>query len=159
MDNHNVNHYVIAAFLAITLGGGLLYVHQEKPKVELTHVRVGAHDWPELTEKQTIDLGEELNKLNPKQDHIVTLLCQASSCQNFRDSIHEAFTIAWYGDDYEDLGVESEHDHGLFIGPPGKEADGVKAAFKKILNIDAKIVGIGDIEGSVGVIFGKYDGK
>lgn len=157
-------HYALAGALVAGLG----VVHEEKPKVEMvptaeiqavTNIRVGAHDWPELTQKQTIDLGEELNKLNPNEDHHVTLLCHGLACDNIRGSFHEAFTIGWYGDDYEDLPVESEHDHGIFVGPPGKEAEGVKAAIKKVLGWDVQIVGLGDIEGSVGVIFGKYDGK
>lgn len=161
---HTVTHYVLAAALA----GGLYATHEEKPKIEMvptaevhevTHVRVGAHDWPPLTEKQTIDLGELLDKLNPNQDKHVTLLCGSTACQNLRESIHEAFTIGWYGDDYEDVFVESEHDHGIFVGPPGKEADAVATAIHKITGYKVYLVGLSDIEGSVGVIFGKYDGK
>lgn len=162
--NHTVVHYAIAGMLIAGLGG----VYESKPKVEMvptaeihevTNVRVGSYDWPELTEKQTIDLGELFNDLNPKRDRHVTLLCNATSCQNFRESIHESFAIGWYGDDYEDLPVESEHDHGIFVGPPGKEANAIKAAITKITGYKVTIVGIGDIEGSVGVIFGKFDGK
>lgn len=162
--NHTVAQYVIGAVAL----AGVATVHVEKPEVKLvptaeiretTHVRVGAHDWPPLTEEKTIELGELLNTLNPKEDKKVTLLCSSSACQNFRESIHEAFTIGWFGDDYEDVFVESQHDHGIFVGPPGPLADKVATAIHKITGYPVALVGLSDIEGEVGVIFGKYPGK
>lgn len=164
IDKHHIAHYAIAATLTVALFGA----HEEKinqsfvPTAEIhevTHTRVGAHDWPELSQQKTIALGEELNKLDPKQDKKVTLMCSSPACDNFRESIHEAFAIGWWGDDYEDVFVESEHDHGIFVGPPGPEAAAVAAAITKITGYKVGIVGISDIEGSVGVIFGKFDGN
>lgn len=164
LDKHHVSHYCLAALLGV----GLFFAHKEKinqtfvPTAEVhevTHTRVGAHDWPPLTQQQTIDLGELFNGLNKDEDKKVTLLCGSPACDNFRESIHEAFAIGWWGDDYEDVFVESEHDRGIFVGPPGDEAEAVKAAIEKITGYNVGIVGISDIEGSVGVIFGKFDDR
>lgn len=88
------------------------------------------------------------------------MLCGSPACDNVRESVHEAFAIGWWGDDYEDVFVESEHDKGIFVGPPGNpDADKIATAIRKITGYPVAPVGISDIEGSVGVIFGKFDNR
>lgn len=158
---HTKIHYALAA---AAIGIGAYNIEHPAPLQmvptaevrEVTHVRAGAHDWPEMSQEKTIDLGEALNKLNPKQDKKVTLLCASTSCQNMRESIHEAFAIGWWGDDYEDRPVESEGNYGIFVGPPGPLADKVATAIHKATGVKVALVGLSDIEGEVGVIIGKY---
>lgn len=162
--NHTIMHYILGA--AALAGAGAAYVH--KPEVQLvptavtqqvTNIKVGHHDWPSLGEDKTIALGEALNTIGNKMDDgsrkkKVTLFCASTACQNIRNDIDDAFQIAWWERDFEDRFVDSEGDVGLYVGPPGKDAEALAAAFKKNTGIEAVIVPIDGIKG-LGVIMGK----
>lgn len=164
IDKHHIAHYAIAAVIAV----GLVGAHEEKinqsfvPTTEVrevTHVRASRFDWPTLGEKKTIDLGESLSKIDPKKKHHVTLLCASSTCETFRTDLDDAFQIAWWESDFEDRPVDSEGDHGLFVGPPGPEADKIATMLHEATGVPVALVPISDIEGEVGIIIGKSEGK
>lgn len=158
--NHTVTHYALAAVLA----GGLLAVHSEKPAPQLvpaamhSSVKPDRHDWPVLGQEKTIALAEAI-QARGQATGLVTIFCASVSCHDFRTDLDDAFQLADWKTEFEDRPVESEADHGLFVGPPGKAADDMVKELKHAAGIEATIVGITDENGKdikgIGIIIGK----
>lgn len=166
--NHTPILYVIGA-VAIALGTGA-YVHRPKEILvptavtqEVTNIKVSAHDWPSLGEEKEINLGEALNTLGNVMDKAdrpkkVTLFCSSMTCANIRKDIDDAFQIAWFDRDFEDRFVGSEGDRGIYVGPPGPDAEALSEAIEATTGYEPVIVPIDGLEG-LGVIFGKVEVK
>lgn len=162
--NHTLIHYVIG--ITALIGVGIAYHHQPEVKLVptavtqvVTNVKVSANDWPDLGEEKTIALGEALNTLGEAMEHggrtrKVTLFCAQVSCINLRKDIDDAFQIGWFQRDFVDDHVDSESDKGIFVGPPGEDAEALSEAIRTTTGIESVIVPISGIDG-VGVIIGK----
>lgn len=157
--NHTIAQYTIGI---LALAGATYAINETSTSVpptaevrEVPRAHTSKFDWPDLTQQETEDLGELLNTLNPEQNKHITIFCNISACQNFRADIDGAFQIGWWTHDWEDVYVESEHEQGISVGPPGEDAEAVKAAIEKVTNYPVQIVPIHDIPG-VGIIIGKH---
>jgi hypothetical protein len=102
-----------------------------------------------LTQEQIIALGEAL-----KQKGTVVLYCASIECSSIRADFDDAFQIAEWDSSFESGPVESESDVGLFVGPPGTEADALIASIFKATGIKASPVDI-PLNKGLGIIFGK----
>lgn len=150
--NHTVTQYAIGGVALALASFGVL--HQPAPVHEASvHVvqRASKFDWPALGQDKTIALGEALEGVRPAK---IMVYCQASTCHELALDLDDAFQIAGWVDALESSQVESQEDQGIFVGPPGPEAENFVAILKKTTGIDAKIVGITGIEG-IGIIIGK----
>lgn len=166
--NHHLVHYAIGAVALI--GVGVAYQHQPEIKMvptaitqPVTNIKVSANDWPDLGEDKTIALGEALNTLGDVMEkggrtRKVTLFCAQVSCINLRKDIDDAFQIGWFQRDFVDDHVDSESEKGLFVGPPGEDAEALSEAIRTTTGIEPVIVPISGIDG-VGVIIGKAEVK
>lgn len=108
-------------------------------------------DWASLTPAEVSDLGDALKD---GKNHKVTVFCRDATCHDLQLGLDDAFQVANWNESIETLPVDSEEDRGIFVGPPGPEADFVRAQLEKITGLNAKIVPIDGIEG-VGIIIGK----
>lgn len=166
--NHTIMHYAIG--ITALIGVGVAYRHQPEVKMvptavteQVTNVKVSANDWPDLDQDKTIALGEALNTLGEAMEkggrtRKVTLFCAQVSCINLRKDIDDAFQIGWFQRDFVDDHVDSESQKGLFVGPPGEDAEALSEAIRITTGIEPVIVPISDIDG-VGVIIGKAEVK
>jgi hypothetical protein len=151
--NHNVAHYVIGGVALVLAGTAVL-----KPAPGLVHEaaihqvqKPSRMDWANLGQDKTVALGEALKGVKPGK---VTLFCSAPSCHDFQADLDDAFQIAEWRSDFETRFVDSEASAGLFVGPPGGDAENLVAALAKTTGIEATVVPIDGIEG-VGIIIGK----
>jgi hypothetical protein len=154
--NHNIAHYVIGGAALVLAGYGSI---QPKAAVEPAGIHEAAKpsrlDWPALGSDKAIALAESLKGMAPGK---VTIYCGQSRCHGFMLDLDDAMQIAGWKSDFEERQVESENEKGIFVGPPGQEAENMIAALSKI-GLDATIVGISDEYGQridgVGIIIGK----
>ena len=72
--------------------------------------------------------------------------------------LDDAMQLAGWKSDFEERQVESENEKGIFVGPPGQDAENMIAALGKI-GFEGTAVGINDEYGrpidGVGIIIGK----
>jgi hypothetical protein len=154
--NHNVAHYVIGGAALMLASYGAV---QPKAPAEPVGIHQDAKpsrlDWPALGEDKTTALGEALKDVAPGQ---VTIYCGQSRCHGLMLDLDDAMQIAGWKSDFEERQVESENETGIFVGPPGQDAENMIAALAKI-GLDATVVGISDEYGQridgVGIIIGK----
>jgi hypothetical protein len=154
--NHNLNHYIIGLG-ALALAGTAL-VHG-KPPAEPVGIHQAAQpgrlDWASLGEDKTTALGESLKDMAHGK---VTIYCGQSRCHGLMLDLDDAMQLANWKSDLEERQVESENETGIFVGPPGQDAENMVAALAKV-GLDASIVGISDEHGQridgVGIIIGK----
>lgn len=150
--NHTKNLYLIGA-TALALGGYGAFstpapVHDSAVhKIE----RPSQYDWASLGQEKTENLGAALKGVKPGK---VTIFCGAPTCHDLALDIDDAFQLAEWHRDIQSLPVESEVERGIFIGPPGQDAENLAAALLKATGLEASIVPIGNLDG-VGIIIGK----
>lgn len=127
----------------------------DRTMVAATHASSGKFSrlsWPELTQEQTIALGESLKERSPGQ---VTIYCSSPNCQALRTDFDDALQIADWKSDFEDRFVDSESDVGLFVGPSSNpKAVGLANAISEATGIVPNFVEIDDTK-SVGLIIGR----
>lgn len=151
--NHNIAHYVIGG-AAIILAGAAVMKPAPAPIHEAAVHQVqkpSRMDWASLGQDKTIALGDELKGVAPGQ---VTLFCSAPFCHDFQADLDDAFQLAGWDSQFETRFVDSEGERGLFVGPPGPDADNLAAAIASATGIIPSIVPIDGITG-VGIIIGK----
>ncbi len=157
---HTLIHYLIG-FVAIIIGVCALTQSHHAHKVTLveqngvmTQEKAGRFDWPSLDQQQTILIGESLQKSTISK---VKIFCASSACHKISLDLDDSLQIAGISSDFEGDHVDSESDYGVFVGPPGDDANKVAAAITGATHIIPTIVPIDGIEG-VGIIIGKYKG-
>jgi hypothetical protein len=155
--NHNIAHYVIGGAALMLASYGTLAPAQAPVHETAIHEvqKPSRLDWPALGEDKTAALGESLKGLPPGK---VTIYCAQSRCHGLMLDFDDAMQIAGWKSDFEERQVESENERGVFVGPPGQDAENLAAALTKV-GFDATIVGISDEYGQtidgVGIIIGK----
>jgi hypothetical protein len=158
MDIHTKLHY---AGIAIALGlPSTALVHTPAPVHEAAIHQVqkpSQFDWASLGQDKTIALGKALKGMEPGK---VTFYCNTAYCHDLMLDLDDAFQLADWQREVEERQVASEHDKGIFVGPPGKDADAMVSALSKV-GLRASVVGISDENGKpiegVGIIVGKTD--
>jgi hypothetical protein len=155
--NHNVAHYVIGGAALLLASYGAVQPKAPVETVVVQHVvqRPGRADWPALGEGKIEALAEALTGMSPVK---VTIYCGQPHCNELKLDLDDAFQLAQWQSQFEERMVESEADKGIFVGPPGQDAENMVAALAKV-GLDAKIVFISDennqpIDG-VGIIIGR----
>lgn len=154
---HTTLHYAIGA---AAIGIGALSMAQKNHNVYIEQpvaghvetVKESRFAWPALGQDKTIQLGEALAHAAPGK---VTIFCNTFDCRNFRTDLDDAMQIADWNTAFEDRFVDSESEEGLFVGPPGADAESLASVLHAATGVDIKIVPISDIEG-VGIIIGKH---
>jgi hypothetical protein len=154
--NHNVAHYCIGGAALLLAGYGSV---QPKAPAEPIGIHEAAKpsrlDWPALGEDNTVALGEALKGVSPGK---VTIYCGQSRCHGLMLDLDDAMQLAGWKSDFEERQVESESEKGIFVGPPGQEAEDMISALAKV-GLEASVVGISDEYGhridGVGIIIGK----
>jgi len=166
--NHHAIHYIVGVS-ALALG---IHAFATPPVALVSATGFGASaygtpalktsrfEWPALGQDKTTSLGEAIKKL-PEQK--VMLFCSTISCQGLRTDIDDALQIAGWASDFEDRFVDSEADHGIFVGPPGEAAAKFAHELALVTGVDVKTVNITKEDGSpidgLGVIIGKSEGN
>jgi hypothetical protein len=77
--------------------------------------------WPGLGQTKTIALGEALTKAHFKAK--VMIWCATIDCTELAADFDDAFQIAGVQSDIDRREIDSSSDHGVFVGPPGPDAD------------------------------------
>jgi hypothetical protein len=155
--NHTVLGYVVGGSALVLAGYAAVPKAADHPTPPAVHgeVHPGRLDWPVLGEARTIALGEAMHGAKPGK---VILYCASPACVELRKDLDDAFQIAQWDADFEDRLVDSEAEHGIFVGPPGDEAQNLIAQLEKV-GLSAKEVGITDDGGhpiqGLGIIIGK----
>ena len=155
--NHTVFGYVVGGSALVLAGYATVTKPVDHPAPPAVHgeVNPGRLDWPVLGEAKTIALGEAMHGVKPGK---VTLYCASPSCVELRKDLDDAFQIAQWDADSEDRLVDSEAEHGIFVGPPGDEAQNLIVQLEKV-GLHAQEVGITDDSGhpiqGLGIIIGK----
>ena len=158
MDTHTKLHY---AGIALALGlSSTALVHKPTPVHEAAIHQVqkpSQFDWASLGQDKTIALGDLLKSMGPGK---VTFYCNTAYCHDLMLDLDDAFQLADWQREVEERQVASEHEKGIFVGPPGQDADEMVAALSKV-GLSASVVGISDENGKtiegVGIIIGKTD--
>lgn len=154
---HTKLHY---AGIALALGLSSVALVQspssQPPDVGMHEVdRASRFDWTPLGADKTIALGEALKGVKPGK---AIIYCAHSHCQGLMRDLDDALQLADWKSEFEERQVESESSKGLFVGPPGLDAENVKAALEK-QGFEVGVVGITDEYGQpidgVGIIIGK----
>ena len=152
MDIHNKLHY---AGIALALGiSSTALLHKPSPVHEAAVHQVqkpSRFDWPSVGQEKTEALGEALRGVSPGK---VTIYCPAPSCHDLALDLDDAFQVAEWTAQFEERFVDSESENGIFVGPPGPDAEALKAALEKTTGFEVNIVPIDNIDG-VGIIIGK----
>jgi hypothetical protein len=150
--NHNVAHYVIGGAALLLASTAVL-----KPAPAPVHEaaihqvqKASRFDWESLGQDKTIALGESLKGVAPGK---VTIYCSRPSCHDLQLDFDDAFQIAGWHSDFESRYVDSEADNGVFVGPPGPDAEALAAALLRSTGLEATVVPIDGIDG-VGIIIG-----
>lgn len=161
--NHHLNHYIMSGLLTVMVGALAFGSARNIREVSLrtshldsavSHIAPEKHSrlsWPDLTQEQTIALGEALKGKAPGT---VVIYCASPNCSALRNDLDDAFQIADWKSDFEDREVESEGDAGIFVGPPSPDADALSQAIKVVTGLGVGVVQIDGIQG-LGVIIGK----
>jgi len=152
--HHTVLHYIIGG-AALALAGYAnispaprtiheAAIHQlQKPS---------RHDWPGLGQDKTIVLGDALRGEHPGK---VVIFCSEPSCRDLALDIDDAMQIAEWKSDFEGRPVDSESDRGIFVGPPGADADKIASELRDVTGAKVNVVGIDNLDGGIGIIIGK----
>jgi hypothetical protein len=152
MDTHTKLHY---AGIALALGlSSTALVHTPASVHDAAVHQVqkpSRFDWASLGQDKTIALGEALKGVAPGK---VTIFCSQPHCHDLQLDLDDAMQLAGWQSDFEGRYVDSEGDKGIFIGPPGPEAENLAAALAKATGLQASIVPIDGIDG-LGIIIGK----
>src|ERR1700722_14530796 len=125
-----INHTKVLYGIGVaTLGLGLYgatarnvphdVVLQAAPPGKYDALKPSRHAWATLGQDKSIALGEALGDKHGK----VTIYCASPDCRGLQLDLDDAFQIGNWDVDFEDRPVESEADHGLFVGPPGPDAE------------------------------------
>lgn len=159
--HHHLNHYIIGA-AALALGGMAYHgesVHHniivQQPLVgQVQAVEKTRFTWAALSQDKVIALGEALTGAAPGK---VVIYCSNLDCHELRKDLDDSFQIANWKSSFEDQHVDSESDAGLFVGPPGPDADNLAKAITDKTGIPVSIVGV-DAGDALGVIIGRHEG-
>jgi hypothetical protein len=149
--NHNIAHYCIGG-AALLLAGSAILKPSPAPVHEAAIRQVqkpSRFDWSSLGQDKTDALGEAL-----KGSGNVTIFCSQSSCHDLQLDLDDAFQIAGWKSEFESRFVDSESERGIFVGPPGHDAEALAATLAQTTGLEATIAPIDGVEG-VGIIIGK----
>jgi hypothetical protein len=94
--------------------------------------------WPSLTQDQTVALGELLKRSLPGR--VVVIWCPGIDCTALQSDFDDAFQIAGLKSDFDRRPVESNDDTGLFVGPPGPDAERLVRAIASTTGFHATVV-------------------
>jgi hypothetical protein len=154
LDKHHKINYAIGL---VALAGSLHAASVAHKPVDVTiappaqEQKVGRHEWAPLGGDMTVKLGDALQGMKPGK---VTIYCANLHCKRLATDLDDAFQVGQWDSQFEDRAVDSEEDDGLFVGPPGAEAEHLADVIEETTGLKAEVVPIDGIDG-LGVIIGK----
>lgn len=149
--NHTKAHYVIGLTALALAGFGAAKPSTVHEAAVHEIQKPSQFDWASLGQQKTEALGDALKGMKPGK---VTIYCATPECHDLSLDLDDAFQLADWRRHQQNLPVDSEEEDGIFVGPPGEDAENLAAALSKFTGLEPHIVPIGKIDG-VGIIIGK----
>jgi hypothetical protein len=125
---------VIAALVGALAGAGSQHLMPAKERIveKQTQVRVAAskHAWPDLTQDETIAIGEKLS--TPLKGVSVGIFCNDSSCDDLAHDLDDAMQIANVGSSLDRSAMPLGYGFAIVSGPNDDRAKIVADAIKDV---------------------------
>jgi hypothetical protein len=123
---------VVAAIVGAFAGAGGQHLMPPKERLVVREqpVRVAAskHAWPDLTQDETIAIGERLK--DPLKGISVGIFCNDSSCDDLAHDLDDAMQIADVGSTLERSALPLRTGFAILAGPGNEQAQGVADIIK-----------------------------